>query len=627
MEGTLPPMVGVHRWKIRKMQRKLEEDLLALEKLEAKSHAQQRARTDRIIKNTFDKLYLAVRCAIPSLLARHEALVIAYCTHIIRSPDRKFPEFEVLQAFNRRCQHSPQEKSCAIIVKIYERLLVLCLNRDQAERDYEASTDARRDKQRVQSENKVRWAVDKSLDNGLSKVRYWTLWFLAIHGMAREAQNMLRGDKHWKDDVDKRDPDFGFTALHYASKHGQLELIRLLAQHGADVHATLPDGRSSLHLAATYSNAEVVTELLVEGAHIHAVDSYGYTALDLARQNNNVPAIQVLERWVPVKDSLQPPKPAPTRTTDSEVEPPTERARSAALVMTEERLSKMKVAIESAPETIDAASLRLFEKHACLCLAEGFNADALESVEARFDIARRMYLRELGAALSLASCVAIGEELVSYLAKEKRPIDALRSLDAVLHLFTFPSSPLADSHLILQIKLLSWRVEIILSIPDAEEELLVASLHNLDDALSICKRIYSFLLGEPIEAIPILTLECAVLERLKRYHDAVCKAGNLAVVHRRHFGVHHPATIRSRLSHIRVHIIFAVSLFETQERMRSFRSIDSIAQALLADMQLLNQDNPEAFGMIKRCAEYMALCQLLVAGKYDEVETFGLFFL
>jgi hypothetical protein len=39
--------------------------------------------------------------------------------------------------------------------------------------------------------------------------------------------------------IDERDPDFGYTALHYACKVGNVEIIKLLLSYGADIQAKI----------------------------------------------------------------------------------------------------------------------------------------------------------------------------------------------------------------------------------------------------------------------------------------------------------------------------------------------------------------------------------------------------
>ena len=62
--------------------------------------------------------------------------------------------------------------------------------------------------------------------------------------------------------INEKDPDFGLTALHYASRNNHLPAVLLLLSYNADINARTPDGRTCLHLAAAYSSKELVYELL-----------------------------------------------------------------------------------------------------------------------------------------------------------------------------------------------------------------------------------------------------------------------------------------------------------------------------------------------------------------------------
>jgi hypothetical protein len=59
--------------------------------------------------------------------------------------------------------------------------------------------------------------------------------------------------------------------------------VRLLLDHGADVNAVGPRGKTALHYAATAGHARTMSRLLDRGADSSLVDANGHTALDLAR--------------------------------------------------------------------------------------------------------------------------------------------------------------------------------------------------------------------------------------------------------------------------------------------------------------------------------------------------------
>ena len=73
----------------------------------------------------------------------------------------------------------------------------------------------------------------------------------------------------------------GFTPLLFAARSGDLESAQILLNAGADVNTTADDGMSALVLATVRAHTEMVTLLLERGADPNA-DGAGYTALHWA---------------------------------------------------------------------------------------------------------------------------------------------------------------------------------------------------------------------------------------------------------------------------------------------------------------------------------------------------------
>lgn len=90
-----------------------------------------------------------------------------------------------------------------------------------------------------------------------------------LSGLARTLQEV--GPDHAKNMINSRDHR-GFTVLHKAIESGNMEVIRLLIEQGADINAEVagpdPEGWTALHLAAFDGHHEVVKYLLDHGADL-----------------------------------------------------------------------------------------------------------------------------------------------------------------------------------------------------------------------------------------------------------------------------------------------------------------------------------------------------------------------
>lgn len=89
---------------------------------------------------------------------------------------------------------------------------------------------------------------------------------------------------------DLENPYFGSTALHIACIYGYLELVKLLLTHNADIQILLinNDGEvTALHLATQELHRDVVEILLQSGADVHARNQDGNTALLIASSVEN----------------------------------------------------------------------------------------------------------------------------------------------------------------------------------------------------------------------------------------------------------------------------------------------------------------------------------------------------
>ena len=89
----------------------------------------------------------------------------------------------------------------------------------------------------------------------------------------------------------------GWTALHYASYRGYLEIAELLTSSGADVNTRSSGGYTALHRASSNGYLEIVQLLLCQGADMSIRNIYGRTALDSASSCGRLEAADCLRKW------------------------------------------------------------------------------------------------------------------------------------------------------------------------------------------------------------------------------------------------------------------------------------------------------------------------------------------
>jgi len=87
-----------------------------------------------------------------------------------------------------------------------------------------------------------------------------------------------------KETLDRSD-SFGFTALHYAVQGANTYCAKLLLDSGCDVDPTQHSKCTPLHLAALYGYPELVALLCEHGANVHARSSYQETPLQMATRS------------------------------------------------------------------------------------------------------------------------------------------------------------------------------------------------------------------------------------------------------------------------------------------------------------------------------------------------------
>ena len=87
----------------------------------------------------------------------------------------------------------------------------------------------------------------------------------------------------------------GMTALHWASRNGDLELTQMLLFAGANVKATTRlGGYTPLLMAADQGHADVIAALVAGGSDVKAANALGTTPLMLAAASGNPQAVTIL---------------------------------------------------------------------------------------------------------------------------------------------------------------------------------------------------------------------------------------------------------------------------------------------------------------------------------------------
>lgn len=99
------------------------------------------------------------------------------------------------------------------------------------------------------------------------------IWSAAIYNDIHRIKDFIQ-----KGDVDRRD-NGGYTALHYAARHGHNEICRLLLDANCNVNAKTKGGATPLHRASMMGHKNIVDMLLRSNAKVDLQDEDGQTAL------------------------------------------------------------------------------------------------------------------------------------------------------------------------------------------------------------------------------------------------------------------------------------------------------------------------------------------------------------
>lgn len=97
-------------------------------------------------------------------------------------------------------------------------------------------------------------------------------------------------------DVNKRysKPSPGSTPLMWAITKGNLDIVKLLLQAKADIHAQDKEGMTPLMVACITERPQIADMLIKEGANIHTANAGGATALLLSAYYGNLELVNLL---------------------------------------------------------------------------------------------------------------------------------------------------------------------------------------------------------------------------------------------------------------------------------------------------------------------------------------------
>ncbi|XP_074658535.1 SMC5-SMC6 complex localization factor protein 1-like [Tubulanus polymorphus] len=121
------------------------------------------------------------------------------------------------------------------------------------------------------------------------------IWNAAIDGDVTRVEKFIRKGIH----VDSEDTS-GYTALHYASRHGMIEVCKVLLMNGAEVDArTRSGGVTSLQRAAYCGHVDIIRLLIAYKSNPLLQDNDGKTALHKAVERGRVDVARILVEQSP----------------------------------------------------------------------------------------------------------------------------------------------------------------------------------------------------------------------------------------------------------------------------------------------------------------------------------------
>lgn len=130
---------------------------------------------------------------------------------------------------------------------------------------------------------------DEIITASCPKIVTPSILYAAETGNAAALRQLLKGGGR----CEVVEPSLGRVPIHYAAKNGHLDCIKVLLEHGADIHSADIEDETALTLAAAWGHTDCVRYLLEQGANVNdcAVDG---TPLIYAAQRGNEDCVRLL---------------------------------------------------------------------------------------------------------------------------------------------------------------------------------------------------------------------------------------------------------------------------------------------------------------------------------------------
>ena len=248
--------LAVDRWNVEKRRGEWDREFEAFRKNQRIRCKRVRVTSNKAAVEMYERIFFTMRWSNPQLPMSEQELILRFCDHYTgERPEQKFGEEKLLRVWVDKQRGTSSEKVNNQILDLCDRLKKIVLKRDQRIDKVVKEFHSTMEKRTIKKDSELRWAMEK---NKGRRDRYWTIWYLSSHNMLKELQRytvnrkLLPGDAiadagghedasvvlHNNTDssildINEKDPDFGLTALHYACKGGNLDVVSWLLDHTA----------------------------------------------------------------------------------------------------------------------------------------------------------------------------------------------------------------------------------------------------------------------------------------------------------------------------------------------------------------------------------------------------------